>query len=528
MMNMKLSFKLFAGFLAGALAIAFLSGYTIFQMKYFVELQHTTAQRARDAEIATEASFVGVLSYSIMADAVINGKLDETRKDWTEQKKKNQELLQQVRSTLDTDEERSRFKKAEDNYNEMVKHFEDELLPILMKDRNAVTISEVDAEIDSHKKMIREELHAISLSLIKETDRANEEFDGKISRLIAVSLFLALFCGMGALLAGFLITRSITKPLNRIIDGLRQSAAQVGSASGEISASSQQLAEGASQQAAAVEETSSSLEEMSSMTRQNADNSRQANDLMKSAVEVVGRANRSMTELTTSMDSITRASEETQKIIKTIDEIAFQTNLLALNAAVEAARAGEAGAGFAVVADEVRNLAMRAAEAAKNTAALIEGTVKEIRQGSDIAGRTNTDFNEVSIGIGKVGELVGEITAASQEQAQGIEQINKAVSEMDKVTQQNAATAEESASASEEMSAQADNLQNFVSELSMIVGSGSGARTGASSTPARRVIRTSASVEKKVRPRPGGSPKALPRSKEIPPDKMIPFDDDDF
>ena len=180
-----------------------------------------------------------------------------------------------------------------------------------------------------------------------------------------------------------------------------------------------------------------------------------------------------MKKLTNAMKDISGASEETSKIVKTIDEIAFQTNLLALNAAVEAARAGEAGAGFAVVAEEVRNLAMRAAEAAKNTSVLIDGTVKKIKDGSDLVGKTNEGFVEVARSSGKVAELIGEISAASNEQAQGISQVSKAVAEMDKVVQQNAANAEESASASEEMNAQAQNMKGITNTLSLLIGANS-------------------------------------------------------
>jgi methyl-accepting chemotaxis protein len=214
------------------------------------------------------------------------------------------------------------------------------------------------------------------------------------------------------------------------------------------------------------------------MTRQNAENANQANNLMKEANQVVGQANDSMKELTTSMEEITQASEETSKIIKTIDEIAFQTNLLALNAAVEAARAGEAGAGFAVVADEVRNLALRAADAAKNTADLIEGTVKKVKDGSELVGKTAEAFAEVATSANKVGELVGEIAAASNEQAQGIDQVNKAMADMDKVTQQTAANAEESASASEEMNAQAVQMKGAVADLGALVDGSRNATAG--------------------------------------------------
>ena len=286
--------------------------------------------------------------------------------------------------------------------------------------------------------------------------------------------------------------RSICNPMKRAVEEMREAANQVTSASSHVASSSQSVAAGASQQAAALEQTASSLQEMSSMTKHNAGNAIQANGLMKEANEVVHRANGTMKGLIGSMKEITTASEETSKIVKTIDEIAFQTNLLALNAAVEAARAGEAGAGFAVVADEVRNLAMRAADAAKNTSGLIEDTVKKIKSGSDLVAKTGDAFNEVAAGAAKVDELVGEIAAASQEQAQGIEQINKALEEMNRVTQKTAANAEESASASEEMNSQAEQMKHISWSLVNIVGgstNGSDGQADAQALPKKGIFR---------------------------------------
>ena len=212
------------------------------------------------------------------------------------------------------------------------------------------------------------------------------------------------------------------------------------------------------------------------MTSQNASNAGQADTYMKETGRVIEQANAVMTELTASMQAISKASEETSKIIKTIDEIAFQTNLLALNAAVEAARAGEAGAGFAVVADEVRSLALRAAEAAKNTSGLIESIVVQIKDGTELVNKTNAAFSDVAKGSTKIAALVREIAAASGEQAQGISQLNIAVNEMDKVIQQNAASAEENAGASQEMTGQSEELNVYVNKiLQLIRGSVKGA-----------------------------------------------------
>lgn len=362
-----------------------------------------------------------------------------------------------------------------------------------------------------------DEKEVVSESVAAETLLHRIWMIGIVFMIIAAAVIL-----MGVVIAG-----NMSRTLRRITYSLNEGSDQVASASGQVSSASQSLAEGASEQAASIEETSASLEEMSSMTRQNAESAHQADALMKETNQVVGQADETMTGLDKSMQEIASASEETSKIIKTIDEIAFQTNLLALNAAVEAARAGEAGAGFAVVADEVRNLSLRAAEAAKNTAGLIEETVKTVNSGSEYVSRTSEAFGNVAESAGKVGGLLGEIAAASNEQAQGIGQVNTAVTEMDGVIQKNAASAEESAAAAEQLNAQAEQMKSIVSELTRMVGSGKNGGNDHHTVRAwSKIKRKKSMIHTPERQAPNVIPAAPPA--EIKPKQVPPVEDGDF
>ena len=348
------------------------------------------------------------------------------------------------------------------------------------------------------------------------------------SAIYVLIIGLAVAVAIGIILAVF-ITRGITGPINAIIASLDESGTQVAAASNQISSASQSLAEGATEQAASLEESSSALEEMASMTRQNADNASNANQMMVKTQEQVTNGAHAVVNMSTAMTEINDSSEQTSRIIGTIEEIAFQTNLLALNAAVEAARAGDAGKGFAVVADEVRNLAQRSAQAARDTAELIESTVARVKNGSSIVQELQTSFGEVEGSVKHFGGLINEISAASNEQAQGVDQVNTAVAQMDKVTQTNAANAEESASAAEELSAQASQLSSLVGELNMIV-------TGTNNSHVAAVSRSSKPARAKLSAPKSSSSfsnhhnslvKSSSSANLVKPHEVIPLDDDD-
>jgi len=345
------------------------------------------------------------------------------------------------------------------------------LLDIAAADVNgaALFMTVTDEKYQALNKTLSD-LMALENRLSKENYESSISNSNRLMSVFAVVLVIVI---VSAIAINLIMARLITRPVKDSVEVIKKVAEgdltqdiqvlskdeigelaesvnamrkKMGEAVGQSMAISGVLSDSSSQQAASIEETSASLDEMASMTRRNADNTTEANNLMLTVREAIEKSNKAMTELTRSMTDIARASEQTQKIVKNIDEVAFQTNLLALNAAVEAARAGEAGAGFAVVANEVRNLALRATDSAKDTANLIQDIVNKVRGGEKLVTVTNEAFGSVIGSSRKVQELMEEIAAASREQSDGIHQINSAVADMNQVTQQNAANAEELAS----------------------------------------------------------------------------------
>ena len=318
------------------------------------------------------------------------------------------------------------------------------------------------------------------------------ELRRQVMRTVGTIVTIALILSFSL---NFLIRHGVVKPIRNVIAQLSESSSRVTGDAEHINDSSRQLAAAATQQAANLQETSASLEEMTSMTRCNADNAEQANRMSNAATKLAVDSVDSMKKLVEVMHKVRQSTGEMAKIMRTIDEIAFQTNLLALNAAVEAARAGEAGKGFGVVAEEVRNLAKRSAEASRNTADLIEAAQKHTETGVTTSDDVARKLNGIQGNANKSATLIAEITAASKQQALGIDQITRAVTEMNTIVQQNASDANTSALSAGHLEAEADTLNEMVDRLATITGQERTAAKLSLSPPKERLPDTASPVD---------------------------------
>lgn len=325
----------------------------------------------------------------------------------------------------------------------------------------------------------------------------------------------------------WLVTKDIEGSVKTVMSDLSDTSSKLTSLSRELSSTSQRLAEGSSQQAASIQETSSTLEESSSMVHQTTQNTKEAEILARKTKEFANKGNGEMQDMLGLMEELKRSSAEISKIIKVIDEIAFQTNILSLNAAVEAARAGEAGKGFAVVAEEVRNLAQRSAQAAKDTARIIESNIDLSEKCLSITEVVSGSLVEINSESGKVNELLGEISTASQEQEIGIGQINKAISQMEHVLQANATTAQESARSAEQLVIYEDTLKGIMGQLNSLIEGTSQIRSGLQMISAGKKPAMISKSPAKAPARPAApSPKTkVEVSKPSTPEDIIPLDD---
>ncbi len=333
-------------------------------------------------------------------------------------------------------------------------------------------IKQQRAIFNQQAELVEKQITAIATAVSSDIASAQTDTLGTLNAGRKTVLYIGIASGV----VGILMAVWVAFSLSTLTRGIRRAAEIIGTgsseilhASGQLSSTSQTLANGSSEQAASLEETSASLEEITSMTKRNAESAQQAKELSNQTCTAADTGTVDVQEMKRAMDAIKASSDDISKIIKTIDEIAFQTNILALNAAVEAARAGEAGMGFAVVADEVRSLAQRSAQSAKETAAKIEEAIGKSEHGVRISGKVAQSLNEIADKARKVDAIIAEIAEASQEQSQGVGQVNSTVSQMDKITQSNASHAEETAAAAEELTAQATCLQEAVSDLRGLV-----------------------------------------------------------
>jgi methyl-accepting chemotaxis protein/methyl-accepting chemotaxis protein-1 (serine sensor receptor) len=488
--------KLFLGFGVMLALVVVASGVAAWSSTVIRARGEDTLLTSERVKLALEIKHLNANIFAAEKSMIIGGMLDDS------------ELLERWTARLEKDLETSRERTRA--LHDSIEDGEARRLAAELQKKMEVWGTRCDAchEVAAELKTSPEKVMALSKSseaLMHENERLVDsvhatqvrEFQAQASsasstfsraRLYTVAtIVLSLLVGAAVVLT----VRRISQKLRATAGSLRSGAEQLLSTASQVAASAQTLAQGATEQAAALEETSASMEEMTATTRQNAERSRRTSELLAETDDRVRQSNAALAEMTASMTGIRESSDKVSLIIKRIDEIAFQTNILALNAAVEAARAGEAGLGFAVVAEEVRGLAQRSAEAARDTAGLIEDAIARSSQGTARVEQVASSISGVTANVGRVKTLAEEVSAASVEQSQGSVQTSQAIRQMEQVTQRAAASAEESAAASEELNAQAEQTMALVRELESMVGGGTTVGLGRTKAAAAARGRTS-------------------------------------
>jgi Methyl-accepting chemotaxis protein len=444
--------------------------------------------------------------YLLMVYEKDTSKLQQRLSEINKLAQENNEILKDYETTIQSIDERNLFnilKSSIDTYQAVRSEYDD-----LLKVGNYSEAQSRLSQISTAREKVDQ---AVEQLIDFSTKSAETKYKTDASDFKSQSTFMIIVIIIGALLAislGFIVANMISKPLtqlvkvansvtkgdldisvdvdgkdevgilagafmamtknmNDVMSNINAAAEQVASGARQVSSSSMALSQGSTEQASSIEQLTASIEEIAAQTRQNADSANKANEIAEATKENAIQGNEQMKEMLKSMDEINESSSNISKIIKVIDEIAFQTNILALNAAVEAARAGQHGKGFAVVAEEVRNLAARSANAAKETTAMIEGSIKKVEGGTKIADETAGALSKIVQDIAKVAVLVDNIATASNEQAAGVVQINQGIMQVAQVVQTNSVTSEESAAASEELSSQAELLREQVGKFKL-------------------------------------------------------------